>query len=84
MKRILLTVVLSGLVLSAVMASEGGRTLTDQELWQVRGAATDWCALEDLTCSISPGAEFPCEFFYNEEAPCVARSLENSEGGPWC
>lgn len=84
MKRMLLTVVLCGLVLSAVTASEAGRSLTDQELWQVRGAATDWCALEDLTCSISPGATVLCESgAYNTEASCVAHSWENSGGGPW-
>ncbi len=79
MKRMLLTVVLCGLVLSAVTASEAGRSLTDQELWQVRGADTgcvgmsEWCIVDAVPECVS----------HSSETPCLNGFEENSGGGPW-
>ena len=80
MKRMLLTMVLSGLVISAVLASEGGRTLTDQELWQVRGAAAGDCALTDSGCLVNPIAD--CQYANNSTNCALARN-EAGGAGPW-
>ncbi len=80
MKMIAVMVVFCCVALTTVVTADRGRTLSDQEVWNVRGAYGDgWCALKDIGCNASAEA-VTCSSVY-DPAVCPTKFTEVGNWG---
>lgn len=72
--------VIVGILGIACAAVGQGRTLTEQELWGVRGATTGWCKIRDSACDV--GIWFDCDTLPNA-TDCAIGSEQQGGGGSY-
>lgn len=76
----LFTLAIVGTLWIASAAVSQGRTLTEQELWGVRGATTGWCKIRQSACDV--GGVFDCETIPGGD-DCAIAAEEFGSGGPY-